>query len=73
VPHVRPELWAEKNWILHHDNAPLHSALIGHEVFAKNDIPSRKCSEDKSDRGNGVIRKGPAALLPTVENSHGAV
>jgi hypothetical protein len=27
---VRSELWAEKNWILHHDNAPSHSALIVH-------------------------------------------
>jgi hypothetical protein len=34
----------------------------------------RRCSEGKGGRGNEVaIRKGPAALLPTVENSHGAV
>jgi hypothetical protein len=33
-----------------------------------------RCSEGKSDGGNEeVIRKGPAALLPTVENSHGVV
>jgi hypothetical protein len=31
-------LWAEKNWILHHDNAPSHSALIVREFFAKNDM-----------------------------------
>jgi hypothetical protein len=31
-------LWAEKNWILHHDNAPLHSALTVCEFFAKNDM-----------------------------------
>jgi hypothetical protein len=35
---VRPELWAEKNWILHHDNAPSHSALTVREFFAKNDM-----------------------------------
>jgi hypothetical protein len=29
-------LWAENNWILHHDNAPSHSALIVREFFAKN-------------------------------------
>ncbi len=23
----RPELWAENNWVLHHDNVPTHSAL----------------------------------------------
>jgi hypothetical protein len=30
---VRPELWTEKNWILHHDNAPSHSTLIMNEFF----------------------------------------
>jgi hypothetical protein len=35
---VRLELWAEKNWILHHDNAPPHSMLIVYEFFAKNDM-----------------------------------
>jgi hypothetical protein len=35
---VRPELWAEKNWILHHDNAPSHLTLIVSEFFAKNDM-----------------------------------
>jgi hypothetical protein len=38
VQRVRPELWAGKNWILHHDNAPTHSALIVREFFAKNDM-----------------------------------
>jgi hypothetical protein len=37
--HVRPELWAEKNWILHHNNTPLHSALSVHEFFfSKNNM-----------------------------------
>jgi histone-lysine N-methyltransferase SETMAR len=31
-------LWAEKNLILHYDNAPSHSALIVREFFAKNDM-----------------------------------
>jgi hypothetical protein len=35
---VRPELWAEKNWILRHDSAPLHSALTVPEFFTKNDM-----------------------------------
>jgi hypothetical protein len=35
---VRPELWAEKNWILHHDNALSHLALIVREFFTKNDM-----------------------------------
>jgi len=28
VRRVRPELWEGRRWILHHDNAPAHSALI---------------------------------------------
>jgi hypothetical protein len=32
------ELWSEKNWILHHVNAPSLLALIVHEFFAKNDM-----------------------------------
>jgi hypothetical protein len=35
---VQPELGAEKNWILHDDNAPSYSALTVHEFFARNDI-----------------------------------
>jgi hypothetical protein len=41
VRRVRPDLWAEKNWILHHDhhdNASSHLVLIVREFFAKNDM-----------------------------------
>jgi len=38
VHHVRPELWEERRWILHQDNAPAHSALIVHEFLARNSI-----------------------------------
>jgi hypothetical protein len=31
-------LWAERNWILHHDNASSHSVLTVREFFAKNDM-----------------------------------
>jgi hypothetical protein len=31
----RPELWPE-TWILHHDNAPVHDALVVQEFLAKN-------------------------------------
>lgn len=33
----RPELWAEKNWIFHHDNAPSHSAYIVCDYLAKHE------------------------------------
>jgi hypothetical protein len=40
----------------------------------KNPFRVRRCSEGKGDGGNEeAIRKGPATLLPAVENSHGAV
>jgi len=35
---VRPELWEGRQWILHHDNAPAHSALIVPEFLARNSI-----------------------------------
>jgi len=35
---VRPELWEVRQWILHHDNAPVQSALIVREFLARNSI-----------------------------------
>jgi len=35
---VRPESWTEKNLILHHNNAPSHTAFIMREFIAKNNI-----------------------------------
>jgi len=35
---VRPELWEGRRWILHHDNAHAHSALIVREFLARNSI-----------------------------------
>lgn len=32
----RPELWKNNSWILHHDNAPSHTALLICEFLAKN-------------------------------------
>lgn len=31
----RPEFWRDNSWILHHDNAPAHSALLIQEFLAK--------------------------------------
>ena len=36
----RPEKWCSGNWILHHDNAPAHRAVITNEFLAKHNIPS---------------------------------
>jgi hypothetical protein len=35
---VQPELWAENNQILHHENALSYSALIVRKIFTKNDV-----------------------------------
>lgn len=32
----RPELWESGDWVLHHDNAPVHSALLIREFCKKN-------------------------------------
>ena len=38
VRRVRPELWEGTRWILHHDNAPAHSASIVREFLARSYI-----------------------------------
>ena len=35
----RPELWKDKSWVLHQDNAPAHSALSVKRFLAKYSIP----------------------------------
>ncbi|UYV81550.1 hypothetical protein LAZ67_20001513 [Cordylochernes scorpioides] len=32
----RPDLWKNKNWLLHHDNAPVHTSLLVRDFLAKN-------------------------------------
>ncbi|UYV67597.1 hypothetical protein LAZ67_5001331 [Cordylochernes scorpioides] len=32
----RPDLWKNKNWLLHHDNAPAHTSLLVRDLLAKN-------------------------------------
>ncbi|UYV72636.1 hypothetical protein LAZ67_10000122 [Cordylochernes scorpioides] len=32
----RPDLWKNKNWLLHHDNAPAHTSLLVSNFLAKN-------------------------------------
>ncbi|UYV84313.1 hypothetical protein LAZ67_X001823 [Cordylochernes scorpioides] len=31
----RPDLWKNKNWLLHHDNAPAHTSLLVRDFLAK--------------------------------------
>ena len=38
VRRVRPDLWEGRRWILQHDNAPAHSALVMREFLARNTI-----------------------------------
>ncbi|UYV64915.1 hypothetical protein LAZ67_3002413 [Cordylochernes scorpioides] len=32
----RPDLWKNKNWLLHHDNAPAHTSFLVRDFLAKN-------------------------------------
>jgi len=34
----RPQLWREQTWLLHHDKAPSHTAVLTHQFLAKNKI-----------------------------------
>jgi len=31
----RQDLWKNKNWLLHHDNAPAHTSLLVRDLLAK--------------------------------------
>ncbi|UYV66015.1 hypothetical protein LAZ67_3006192 [Cordylochernes scorpioides] len=45
----RPDLWKNKNWLLHHDNAPAHTSLLVRDLLAKNNtlmIPQPPYSPD---------------------------
>jgi histone-lysine N-methyltransferase SETMAR len=38
VRRLRPELWRQKNWLLHHDNPPSHIFLFTRECLTKNNM-----------------------------------
>ncbi|UYV70126.1 GK [Cordylochernes scorpioides] len=45
----RPDLWKNKNWLLHNDNAPAHTSLLVRDFLAKNNtlmIPQPPYSPD---------------------------
>jgi transposase len=39
VRRKKPDLWASRNWQLHHDNAPAHSSHLIQSFLAKHGIP----------------------------------
>jgi hypothetical protein len=38
VRSLRPKLWRQKNWMLHHDNAPSHTSFFPTEFLMKNNM-----------------------------------
>jgi transposase len=34
----RPELWRERTWLLHHDNAPSHTSVLTQQFLAKQNM-----------------------------------
>jgi hypothetical protein len=38
VQRLRPKLWRQKNWLLHHNNAPSHTSFITRVFLAENDM-----------------------------------
>ncbi|UYV78080.1 hypothetical protein LAZ67_16000042 [Cordylochernes scorpioides] len=50
----RPDLWKNKNWLLHHDNAPAHTSLLVRDFLAKNNtlmMPQPPYSPDLAPYG----------------------
>ena len=43
------DLWENNSWILHHDNAPSHSAIIIREFFTKNETNNIQQSSNSPD------------------------
>ena len=35
VRRKRPRFWSSDDWLLHHENAPVHSSILGQEFLAK--------------------------------------
>jgi hypothetical protein len=35
---IRPELWRQKNWLLHTNNAPFHTSFFTRKFFTKNNM-----------------------------------
>jgi hypothetical protein len=49
VQRLCPEIWQQKNWLLHHDNAPSHISFYTRELLTKTNmtvIPHPLCSPD---------------------------
>jgi hypothetical protein len=38
VQNLHPELWWQKNWLLHHENAPSYTSFFTRELFTKNNM-----------------------------------
>ncbi|GAB1868087.1 Mariner Mos1 transposase [Camponotus japonicus] len=38
IRRARPQMWADKSFVLHHDNAPAHTSLIVREFLASPDL-----------------------------------
>jgi histone-lysine N-methyltransferase SETMAR len=38
VQRLHPELWRQKNWLLHHNNTPSHTSFFTRESLAINNI-----------------------------------
>jgi hypothetical protein len=48
---LRLELWRQEIWLLHQDNAPLHTSFLTKEFFAISTLPfSVSPIEDKIER-----------------------
>ncbi|UYV82124.1 hypothetical protein LAZ67_21001012 [Cordylochernes scorpioides] len=76
----RPDLWKNKNWLLHHDNAPAHTSLLVRDILAKNNtlmMPQPPYSPDLApcfvralrwkDESSGMCCSNGKVCLPLID------
>jgi hypothetical protein len=56
VLRLQPELWRQKTWLLHHDNAPSHTYFFTMEFFTQNNMTA--------------VYTHPVFLFPPIEDKN---
>jgi len=77
VCRMRPELWENQTWMLHHDNAPAHASLLIRSYLAKHQtsvVPHPSYSPDLAPADFFLFPKLKTTLkghhLQTIEEIH---
>ncbi|UYV80958.1 K02A2.6-like [Cordylochernes scorpioides] len=64
----RPDLWKNKNWLLHHDNAPAHTSLLWRFASRRSPIPlfwhNQSIQLARDDSAELMVQALPGTGLP---------